>query len=253
MSDYSYLNDVNELTYGLEVAHQRFERAANAIPGAAELLRKWGNPDNVNDLRVCIGSFSLDGDSLSQWRAYGCVAIGFDVGPLMFGYNNSVRMNRVIYRPEAQERFVDLMAYLTASAYIEDGKDNRPDRMNRIYDRSNGETLLEVTAFFKHRTFEDEREVRLVHIEDPEVYTSLSVPRPPQRFRISRGILLPYLTTRDVATFPDKYPAKLPITEIVIGPSSQAELLERGAKALLVANGYESVPVKRSTAPLRSG
>jgi hypothetical protein len=233
MSDYSFLNDAEELTYGLAVAKQRFDKAADALPGASDLLRKWGNPSNLSGLRVCVGSFSFRGDSLSQWRAYGSIAIGFEVGPLMFGYNNSVRMDRVIYDPEKQERFMDLMAYLSASAYAEDKKNSSASELQRMYGRGGGEQLLEVTAFFKHPTFADEHEARIVHIEDRKVYDVLKLKRPPHRFRISGGILLPYLTTRDVATLPDKYPDKLPIREVVIGPSRHAEVLQRGVERLL--------------------
>jgi hypothetical protein len=252
MSDYSFMNDAEELTYGLALAKQRFEKCAQALPFAADLLRKWGNPSDLSDLRVCVGSFSLRGDSLSQWRAYGSIAVGFEVGPLMFGYNNSVRMNRVIYEPEKQERFIDLMAHLSASAYAEDKKNLPAAEVARIYGiRGEGETLLEVTAFFKHPTFADEHEARIVHIEDRKVYESLKIYPTPQRFRVSGDILLPYLTTRDVATFPDKYPDKLPIVEIVIGPSRHAQVLERGVERLLAARGYGSVKVTRSTAPVR--
>jgi hypothetical protein len=252
MSDYSFLNDAEELTYGLALAKRRFDEVADALPGASDLLRKWGNPSDLSDLRVCVGSFSLRRDSLSQWRAYGSIAIGFEVGTLMFGYNNSVRMDRVVYEPEKQERFIDLMAYLSASAYEEDKKNNSTRDVQRIYGRGEGEQLLEITAFFKHPTFADEHEVRIVHIEDRKVYESLGVKRPPHRFRVSGGILLPYLTTRDVATFPDKYPDKLPIREVIIGPSRHAEVLQRGVERLLSAHGYESVKTTRSTAPLRA-
>src|ERR1043165_6226914 len=118
----------------LEVAKRRFDKAAFDLPDAAEMLRRRGNPDDLNDIRVCVGSFSLRGDNLSQWRAYGSISIGFEVGPLMFGYNNSVRMNRVIYDPSTQERFLDLMAYLSASAYVDDRKNNDDDRLRVIYD-----------------------------------------------------------------------------------------------------------------------
>jgi hypothetical protein len=252
MSDYSFLNDAEELTYGLAITKNRFGKATESLPSAADLLKKMGSASDLSDLRVCVGSFSLRSDSLSQWRAYGSIAIGFEVGPLMFGYNNSVRMNRVIYDPDKQKRFLDLMAYLWASAYMEDQKREGPNEIRKMYfDRGGSETLLEVTAFLKHPTFADEHEVRIVHIEDRRVYESLKIERPPHRFRVSGGIILPYVTTRDVATLPDEYPNKLPIVEVIIGPSPHAEVLQRGVERLLAARGYDAV-VTRSTAPLRT-
>src|ERR1043165_6895805 len=226
MSDYSFLNDAEELTYGRNIAKERFDQAADELPDCAEILRASGNPTDLNDIRVCVGSFSIRGDSLSQWRAYGSIAIGFEVGPLMFGYNNSLRMSQVIYDPAKQIRFADLMAYLTASAYREDKKQTGVDGLEVIY-RPGGENLLDVTAFFKHPTFANEDEARIVHIEDKKVYDSRQIQRPPHRFRVSGGVLLPYLTTRDVATLPDKYPKKLSIAEVVIGPSRHTDVLRR--------------------------
>jgi hypothetical protein len=169
----------------------------------------------------------------------------------MFGYNNSVRMNQVIYEPRVQERFLDIMAYLWASAFEEDQKNNDQDKLRRMhFDRGESETLLEVTAFFKHPIFEDEHEVRVVHIEDRKVYENLRVKRPPHRFRVGGEILLPYLTTRDVVTLPDKYPDKLPIVTIIIGPSAHAETLQKGVERLLATHGYDATVI-RSEAPLR--
>jgi hypothetical protein len=250
MSDYLFMNDAEELTYGLAVAKDRFEKAAEELPHAADVLRRWGSPSDLDDIRACVGSFSLMSDSLSQWRAYGSISIGFEVGPLMFGYNNSARLNRVVYDPAIQQRTIDLMAHLTATAYEHDKTLLEPDHLQKMYDRG-GENLLEVTAFFKHPTFTDEREARIVHIEDRKVYNSLSVESPPHRFRVSGGIILPYVTTQDLITLRDKPVEKIPIVEIVIGPTRHAEVLERGIDRLLRLHGYEDVRITRSTAPLR--
>lgn len=250
MSDYSFMNDAEELTYGLAVAKDRFEKAAEELPHAGDILRRWGNPSDLGDIRACVGSFSLISDSLSQWRAYGSISIGFLVGPLMFGYNNSVRLNRVVYDLPTQQRHIDLMAHLTATAYEHDKKILEPDHLKTVYDRG-GENLLEVTAFFKHPTFADEREARMVHIEDRKVYEHLRVESPPNRFRVSGGIILPYVTTKDLITLKDKPVEKIPIVEIVIGPTRHVEVLERGIDRLLKVHGHDDVEITRSTAPLR--
>jgi hypothetical protein len=142
------------------------------------------------------------------------------------------------------------MAHLTTTAYEHDKTVLKPDHLQRVYE-SRGENLLEVTAFFKHPSFADEREARIVHIEDRKVYESLSVESPPHRFRVSGGILLPYVTTQDLITFKDKPVEKVPIVEITIGPTKHAEVLERGINRLLKVHGYDDVEITRSTAPLR--
>ena len=251
MSDYSFLNDAEELTYGLAVAKQRFEAAAAEIPDAADVLTRLGNPRDLSDIRVCVGSFSMVGDSLSQWRAYGSLAIGFQVGGLMFGYNNSVRLDRVIYDREVQNKLIDLYAHLAASAYAKDKEGSHASKAESLYARG-GEELLEMTAFFKHPTFADEHEARLVHIEDRKVYENLRIERPPHRFRTAGGLLVPYVTTKDLVTLPGKYPDRLPIAEIIIGPTRHADVLQRGIERLLASYNYDSVKILRSTAPLRS-
>ena len=145
-------------------------------------------------------------------------------------------MDRVIYDPKIQERLIDLHAHLAASAYAEDRKSSDANRLEIMYD-GRGESLLEVTAFFKHPTFADEREARIVHMEDRKVYDHLKIEKPPHRFRVSAGALIPYVTTQDLVTLPGKYPDKLPIVDVIIGPSRHAEILQRGVERLLAAHG----------------
>lgn len=248
MSDYSYLNDAEELTYGLELAQERFEIAAESLPSVATILQRWGNAIETLGFRACVASFSLDGDSLSQWRAYGPIAVGFKLQSLMFGYANTVSSRPVIYDPVVQRQLLDLMAHLCASAYSEDRK-NEPDKVDMLY-QDGTDRLLDVTAFFKHPAFADEREFRIVHVESPAMLQSPSYKQAPHRFRQSGGVLVPYVTTRDLAE--NHYPDKIPLEKVVIGPSPHAEVLQRGVEELLSTHGYDTVQVRRSTAPLRS-
>jgi hypothetical protein len=250
MSDYSYLNDAQELIYGLELAGRRFAAAATGAPRASRILRKWGNiAKTLSVARVCIASFSFDSDSLSQWRAYGPIAIGFKFSPLMFGYANTVVTRSVIYEPDVQRGLLDLMAHYCASAYLEDQKTLASDKLESLYEDGT-DRLLDVTAFLKHPAFAVEHELRMVHVENSRVFASLQVPRAPHRFRSVGQVIVPYVTTRDVAQL--DYPDKLSIDEIVIGPFRHAEVLERGVKELLSARGYGSIRVRRSAAPLRA-
>lgn len=251
MTDFSYLNDVEEITYGLNLAKTRFETIAPQMPTVAELLARWTKSFEVIDERVCVSSFSHIGDSLSQWRAYGPIAVGFDVSGLMFGYNNSVHMESVVYNRADQVRLLDLLIHLCATAYNFDKTHLTPEHLDRVYEDDSGRILM-LISLFKHPGFADERELRMVHVEHPKVLEGFGVPRPPQRFRVAGRLLVPYLTTRDIATFPDSYPEKLPIAEIVIGPNARGEILERGVKQLLSAHGYQETQVKRSIVPFRA-
>ncbi|MCG8691155.1 MAG: DUF2971 domain-containing protein [Minwuiales bacterium] len=253
LSDYSYLNDRAELVYGADLALNRFKKVAESKAEAtAKILEKWASSLFDENPRICVASFSMDGDSLSQWRAYGQLAIGFEYSPLMFGYNNTTRADLVIYDSTTQERLLDLSAQLVACAYENDAE-KIPDRVDEIYENG-GSRIVETISFFKHPAFADEREFRIVHSEYPHVYKSMPfLDRAPYRFRESTGIIVPYVTTRDLADsdVSTKYPEQLPIREIVIGPGADADSLERGINALLKVKGYQEVVVRRSTAPLR--
>ena len=172
MSDYSYLNDASELRYGLSLAKECFESAAKKLSSSTVVLRNWGSTIDRFNSRVCVASFSRDGDSLSQWRAYGPIAIGFKFESMMFGYANTVFMRPVIYVPDTQKRLLELTAHLCASAYAEDQKTHAADIVEKLYnDGSN--RLLDVTAFLKHPAFAGEQEFRMVHIENPRVFEIL--------------------------------------------------------------------------------
>jgi hypothetical protein len=246
LTDYSYLNDTSEVHYGLRLAKERFGAVAHARPDAAEVLKGWGN-STLQQHRVCVASFSTDGDSLSQWRAYGLIAVGFQSGPLAFGYSNSSRLDRVIYDPGTQSASLDLLAHLVASA-VEHDQQLVPNRVAEMY-RDGSDYVLNLIANFKAEGFKDEREVRIVHSENPDVYHSLSIKRPEKHFRISGDLIVPYVTTKDIA--PKSYPKRLPIVEVVIGPDPKASVLRNGVEEFLRAHGHDDAVVRISTTPFR--
>jgi hypothetical protein len=246
LTDYGYLNDTSEVRYGLRLTQERFGAVAQARPDAADVLNGWGST-TLQQHRVCMASFSTDGDSLSQWRAYGPIAVGFQSGPLAFGYSNSSRMNRVIYDQSIQAAMLDLMAHLVASA-VEHDRQLASNRVAEMY-RDGSDHVLDLIANFKTAAFKDEREIRIVHSENPDVYRSLSIERPEKRFRISGDLILPYVTTKDIA--PRSYPERLPIAEVVIGPDPKADILRNGVEEFLRAHGHDDAVLRISTTPFR--
>ncbi|TFF20504.1 DUF2971 domain-containing protein [Jiella endophytica] len=245
LTDYAYLNDASELRHGLSLARSSFEKAARFRQDAAAVLNALGSPD-ITRHRVCIASFSLNGDSLSQWRGYGNIAIGFSTKYPGFGYSNTSVMRPVIYDLETQICLLDLMAHLTASAWPHD-RYEFSSKAEALYG-DGSDRILDIAAFFKDGHFEDEREVRLVHSENAEVMSSLGQPLSPRRFRTVGQTIVPYVTTKDIAR---DYPEKLPISEVVVGPCSVAEILAAGIREALDENGYTEVPVRRSETPFR--
>ncbi|WP_343699738.1 DUF2971 domain-containing protein [Caulobacter sp.] len=246
LSDYAYLNDVSEVEHGLSLAREVFAQTAAKRPKAAALLERWAQCRH-DDHRVCVASFSRQGDSLSQWRGYGPIAIGFDpVEYPGFGDFRTARWGEVIYDTAKQKRQLELLAHLTASAWEYDAG-YIPDRVDTVYG-DGVDHMLGVAAFFKNQGFEDEREVRLVHAASSGLYALLGKTPPSPSFRPSGELIVPYLTTADIT---DNKPSHLPICDVVVGPSPQAETIARGLREVLLHNGYDDVPVRLSTTPFR--
>lgn len=232
LSDYSYLNDTAELDHGVAIARKAFLEVAGERSKSRAMLEAQSQPD-VSKHRICIASFSMKPDSLSQWRAYGPVAVGFDLRGLGFGYSNTVRSGPVVYDPAHQSAMLRLLAHLNASAW-ERERPSEKRRLRSLY-FENVDRLLDVVAFFKNAGFADERELRMVHTENSNVLGILGMDPFPERFRVSGGLIVPYVTTKDLAT---DSPDALPITEVVIGPGANAERLLHGVQRALLAHGY---------------
>lgn len=234
LSDYGFLNDASEVAHGLQRAADAFARIAAQRPTSRAMLSAQTRLD-LSRHRICIASFSTQGDSLSQWRAYGPIAVGFDLSPLSFGYANSVRMAHVVYSADQQDELLEIYASLLASAW--EGETVSARRKHRdLYCNTPGR-LLDIIAFFKNAGFADERELRMIHSEDTELLARFPIDPAPDRVRASGGLLVPYATTRDIHR---DHPERLPIREVIVGPGPQSELLRQGVERALRANGYDA-------------
>ena len=249
LSDYSYLNDRRELKYGADIAKNAIAQLAKTEPdpNPRELFSDWIEKLEVLENRICMASFSSEDDSLSQWRAYGPIAIGFDTRALSLHVDQS-RLQPVEYNPEVQKKLIEILVYHLKSAYLVDTTEGRLDRIPDAYHKVY--LILELIAFFKDPAFKSENEYRLVYIDIPEVLDSIGLERPPKSFRISKGRIVPYVPSVDI--LPSEYrDYKLELKEIVLGPESD-ELLEKGVREFLDENGLTDVISRRSLIPLRS-
>lgn len=101
--------------------------------------------------------------------------------------------------------------------------------------------------------------MRWVYSEDPETYDTLGIDLGPKRFRISGSQLIPYVTSTDIKNIIERLSnvesnekgRKLPITEVVVGPQENAELVSRGVREFLDAQGYKSAKLRKSKVPFR--
>jgi len=250
LSDYSYLNDKTELVHGVKVVSDVInELLGQGVSKEQEgLLQAWLKKAAAPLQRVCVASFSGDGDSLSQWRAYGNVAIGFV--PRKIGlHTNQSQWSVVQYETEIQRKLARVYVSHSLQAYAEDIKNNTFERISDVYHRFG--QVLELVAFFKDLSFRNEREFRLVYVEHPELFEDRAlVERPPKHFRAKGGRIYSHVKSSEMFTEPDnKWP--LGICEVVLGPESD-DLMELGVRELLDENGLNDVPIKHSAIPYRT-
>lgn len=249
MTDFSYLNDRREVRYGLDLLLEAVnEMGDKAIrDDVRNLLSAWKEKLEVSTNRICITSFSGEDDSLSQWRAYGPIAIGFPVHPLALHVDQG-RLQPVEYDPLTQKKLVKVYVHHLVSAFEADTDGNRLERIADVYHKS--DRLLELAVFFKDPAFRTENEYRLAYIDYPEVLSSFGITSPPRSFRAARGKIVPYVASTEVLRSEHR-DFSLEISEVVLGPESD-ELLEQGVREFLRESGLPNVKVRRSLVPLRS-
>jgi hypothetical protein len=77
-----FLNDVREFHHGLAIARDVVSSLHNSLidPEIETILDVFAGSEVVPAGNVSVVSFSEDGDSLGQWRAYGGPGGGFAIG-----------------------------------------------------------------------------------------------------------------------------------------------------------------------------
>ncbi|MGA3068809.1 MAG: DUF2971 domain-containing protein [Terracidiphilus sp.] len=215
-----------------------------------------------------MASFSKNGDSLEQWRAYGNFCIGFEAGKL------AIRRRKI---------------FLYECLYTEDklrewilAKERIPEWTNLPGDQRDNAAfnLVRIAPMkYKNKHFSTEEEIRLIAIShhnwdfpnSPVLYENDL----PIHFRPHRlyGFPLPYLKffierkrnnrpkkTQEAETQMkerklNEEAAKprelLPITEVIVGPMAYQREAKTACEILLSERGYKQVPVRVSGIPYR--
>lgn len=249
MTEFAYLNDRREIRYGLDLLLDEVSAMSDGetTEQVRNLLSAWKEKLSASTNRVCMTSFSADDDSLSQWRAYGPIAVGFPVHPLSLHVSDG-RFQHVEYDPDLQAKLARVYVHHLVSAFEADISEGRLENAPDLYHKS--DRLLELAVFFKHPAFKSENEYRLAYIDYPEVLDAVGLESPRRSFRAVRGRLVPYVPSTQVHNS-DQHPFPLEISEVVLGPESD-ELLDQGVREFLNEHGLKGVTVRRSTVPLRT-
>jgi len=231
-SDARYLNDSEEIKFGLGVLKKLLEEPAEWSNAEwqhvlAEVRRAIDNPVALESEPYVI-SFTQHGDSLEMWRSYGrdggC-SIEFDLSVLddVIGNEHNLmlrsRIQRVMYGEEGGRRL-----FMTL---LDDCRGNLRSPSQ--------DAIISFSSFIKHGAFKSEEEVRLL-IQSPSCMNSkVSV-------REARGHLVPYRTV----TFPH-----IAVKSITIGPSPYGERTKKALNRFLYSGRGEwcHVRVRISSVP----
>jgi hypothetical protein len=247
LTDFSFLNDAQEFEHGRREALQTIETFRESSPSlvsaVAVEVAKLVEPD---ELRVCVGSFSSNGDSLSQWRAYGHLAIGLDSSRLFVPSRSGLLLERVIYEPKKKAAFLSFVFHHYTSIL-----QSHPALLSlEVAATSIARLLRQEFAFLKDVGFEDEREIRAAYIEYPkEIWPHLR-DMAPKFFRVSGNVIVPYTTTKALSIVSPLVKTPLPIRRIVVGPQPNQDVVILGIREFLKANQYD-VEVAPSSIPYR--
>jgi hypothetical protein len=217
--------------------------------------------DNVRDAvdmayfhsMLMISCYSLDGDMLSQWRAYADDSRGFSIGFAASVMQQSAKPLRVRYDEQAQ--LGELLGNLKHTYEYEKSIGFKFDDEFRTHWFHVG---LDLCAY-KHFSFAEEKEIRLAHvsglISDENSRRILALGARGQdgkllsepsdvHFRIRNGIVVPYI----VLDYSNRGTIS-PIKEIILG--ARNENTESHIEVFLNTIGVTGVPVRRSNAPYR--
>lgn len=256
------LNDLSEMTYGLDVLREATEDREDAPSKLLHDLVEAGAFAPLRDSANVLCA-STNGDSLNQWIGY-AGRQGYAIGirtegrltkrlrdgqekpgqPNMPTDGALLGMNawyRVIYDRADQIRLVnELLDFCIKHELLKDGSPTHTTHAITIFG-------ILITQF-KHRAFEDEREVRFITGRSDEAE---------EEFRAGTHGVVPY--TRLIAAEKNEHDSahptglKLPLASVTIGPTNEdeRELVIQSTKRLLAAKGYGTVDVETSSAPYR--
>lgn len=246
LTDLRFMNDTEEMSHGVNYIQESIKSdwvqerlLGDKISEALEFVSS-ALGDHVdgymdfNPMFVC--SFSQAGDLLSQWRAYGSYSIEFD------GQEVKEWLSECTYDPGVKSAIVEeatIEAVNEISGHLLSSADGFSPAAHHEY-----LSLIKLAATFKHESFEEEKEVRMILEKMDCDY--------PFRFRPRGGILIPYI----------EVPVSLKsIVSIKVGPMRDQELAYKSmcmfVDEIMRLNEYkdirgDGIRVEKSAAPFRS-
>lgn len=301
-SDASFLNDASEMSYAVELTEKLVAerlKVESVTPLEKEYLESFlksiiSHRDNIKDYAFVNPSFVCcfceEADSLHLWRAYSDHGRGYSIGlyldhiirklaPIRLA-ERAVHNDRlvetwhyfrpflckVIYQEEEQQRIINRLLDMLVQA-IKDAPAEFPSGdVNNIHKMIVTSRLFRLfylcLVCFKHPTFKDEREWRLIYAPDffREDKDPGSASIAELHYRPSGSYFVPYLkvdVSREIEVEHEGSKVKmkkLVFETIFSGPGLDERLARASFNAYALRNGYLgfNVGMRPSKVPLRS-
>lgn len=215
----------------------------------------FANPNSNNFLKdyvfenpYFVASFSSSGDLLSQWRGYcnqsGGLSIGFSknyISELQKNYR--YMFTKCIYEKEDQLRAIKKSVNEAVSQFSDQFLDKK-DFEEKIFNviQSLLLKILLCSPIFKHESFSDEQEWRIIVGHNP-------VNKKDIQYRSGTSMVVPYF---EIDLEPFRSDLKIELDEVIVGPTPHPELSKASIEAFLESEDIRVGRVVNSSIPYRS-
>jgi len=261
LSEARYLNDKEELYNGRNltiklinnlISKKRYSCFKDILLKTIALLEK-------NEFKgYYIASFSSKADNLEQWRAYSkngsgvCIGLNikqktnfphFMLGPVWM-------LHKIVYDDNIKCRILHLIIFKYFYEFKKDLQINSKYIDIDEYAKSLSQSLTYTFINFKHKSFEQEEEIRLVYKAQ-----NLEKDFYKKNYRIANNIIVPYVCSYEII-LKNKDGSQLeidslPISDIIVGPIINQEIIVESIKNFINDLGYKENIVKNSKIPYR--
>lgn len=250
-----YLNDSMEVNYGRTLIGEEVLKKKGLLPDPADefldfVLAGLRITDYVHQPYVTCFSGEKARDLLSQWRAYGDGGAGYALGftPQKLADLSPVCwLRKVVYDETIQRKLIETAIDghcrdLVSVAPSFGGKTARLHEAVRDFSHSISEILHEYMCCFKHDSWQEEQEWRLVQLIVPFKAASGVPDAGELQFRQSRsGVVIPF-TDLDIAEEdPNDSIRRMALSEIIVGPKLPAISSNNSVRQMLRRHDYEDI------------
>lgn len=242
-SNILFLNDTEEMEYGMKVAKDVMQTLATRPfdPPVKRLQKTLSVAGSIPDVYACC--FCEEPDMLSQWRGYGAasqsVSIQFDTDQLVaLARAQEFELSQVIYgKKQAMSLLRERLKSAEPSASIVRSLLGSDDPSAYTADDARRTAVLDLAPRFKNDAFKEEREWRIIaraHVVKQVEY------------RTRDNVIMPYVNVGSKNT-------RLPITRVTVGPGKDAALTRKSVEKFLSKNlFYNEIEVAISAIPFRT-